>query len=100
MKTLIELGVEPKIGMIIMSRSRNLKHQIVDIFKIDNDLYCSTVNENGSRSARPYDEIKNNWLFIGMCKTKFKQLFEVSDIGYEKIIEAKKLIKQIEDLWK
>lgn len=101
MKTLVEVGVEPCVGMIIQSPThKRLKHYIIEIEERRGFHYVISVNENGFYSRKGIKDIVNSWFFVGYSKTSFKSLFEVSDFGCEKLNETKKLIKQIEDLWK
>lgn len=101
MKTLVEVGVEPCVGMIIQSPThKRLKHHIIEIEEWKGWHYVISINENGYYSRKWIKDIVNSWFFVGYSKTPFKSLFEVSDFGGEKLNETKKLIKQIEDLWK
>jgi hypothetical protein len=101
MKTLVELGVEPCVGMIVQSPTHGrLLHHIIEIETGRYGVWVKSINERGTSARNFFTHVKNNWFFVGYSKTPYKSLFDSSDIGYNKINEAKKLIKQIEELWK
>lgn len=98
MKTLVELGVEPCVGMIIQSPTHGkLLHHIVEIEK---GIWVRSINSNGTSARNWLDHVRNNWFFVGYCKLRYKDLFNCNDVEYDKVVKAKKLIKQIEELWK
>ena len=97
MKTLVELGVEPCVGMVIQSPTHGkLLHHIIEIEKGNR---IKSINSNGTTAENWFDHIKNNWFFVGYCKLRYKDLFNCDDVDYDKVVKAKKLIKQIEELW-
>lgn len=101
MKTLIELGIEPRVGMVVQNVSSNLKHNIIYIgIDYHKNCYIETINEYGSRNRIPKDIFTNRYLFIGFSKQSLKDLFSTDEIEYNRIVEAKKLIGQLENLWK
>lgn len=101
MKTLIELGIEPKIGMVTQNISSNMKHNIIDIqTDYRGYTYVYTVSENGCRSCIPKKIFVDRYLFVGFSKQSLKDLFATDEIEYNRIVEAKKLMAQLENLWK
>lgn len=101
MKTLVELGVEPCVGMIIQSPTHGkLLHHIIEIETERYGVFVNSINERGTSARNWLDHVKNNWFFVGYCKLRYKDLFNCNDVEYDKVVKAKKLIKQIEELWK
>lgn len=97
MKTLVELGAEPCVGMVIQSPTHGkLLHHIVEI---DKGNWVRSINSNGTSAINYLNHVKNNWFFVGYCKLRYKDLFNCDDIDHDKVVKAKKLIKQIEELW-
>lgn len=101
MKTLIELGIEPKIGMVTQNISSNLKHNIIGIeTNYRGNRYVRSVSERGNQSCVPIERFVDRYLFIGFSKQTLQDLFTTDEIEYNRIIEAKKLMAQLENLWK
>lgn len=98
MKTLVELGVEPCVGMIVQSPTHGkLLHHIIEI---ENCVWVRSINSNGTSARNWLDHVRINWFFVGYSKLRYKDLFNCNDVEYDKGVKAKKLIKQIEELWK
>lgn len=101
MKTLVEIGVEPCVGMVVQSPTHGrLLHHIIEVETGRWGVWVRSINERGTHAKNYYTHVKNNWFFVGYSRTRMKDLFNCSDISIDKVAEAKKLIKQIEDLWK
>lgn len=101
MKTLIELGIEPKVGMVTQNVSSNLKHNIISInTDYRGNTYITTVSEYGSKSCISKERFIDRYLFVGFSKQSLQDLFTTDELEYDRIIEAKKLIGQLENLWK
>lgn len=72
MKTLIELGIEPKVGMVTQNISSNLRHNIIDIYTNSTGIWIISVSERGSRRIIQKERFIDRHIFIGFSKQSFE----------------------------
>lgn len=111
MKTLIEINIEPKVGMIVESLKGRYKHHIIDFGlrflnydkhtgKAVYGKHVHTICETGSGAWVEYNHFINNYGFVGMSESRLKDLFAPSNLKLERIDEVKKMISKMEELLK
>ncbi len=110
MKTLIQVNIEPRIGMVVVALKGKYKHHIIgfgdryigrDCFlKPKYGKHVNTINENGSMAWIEYNHFINNYGFVTMSDYRLKDLFTPTEFDIGRISKVKDLMKQIEDCLK
>ena len=111
MKTLIQVNIEPRVGMVVEALKGRYKHHIIgfgDRFlgwydvnkKPKYGKHVNTINEHGSMSWIEYDHFINNYGFVTMSNYRLGDLFKSTDFDIGRISKVKDLMKQIEDCLK
>lgn len=110
MKTLIDLNIEPSVGMVVRPLKGRLKHHIIEF---DNRFFCydknnkpvykkhaHTINEQGSGVWVEYEHLVNNYVFVTMSNYRLRDLFNSTDFDIGRISKVKDLMKKIEECLK
>lgn len=107
MKTLVQMNVEPKIGMIVEALKGRYKHHIIEFGsrflmydKNGKSIYAKfvhTVNEKGSTSWIEYNNFINNYGYVGISDVSYKDLFNKSRLSIKKMDEIENLVKKLEE---
>lgn len=107
MKTLIQVNIEPKVGMIVEALKGRYKHHIIEFglrfFKYDKNgkaiysKFVHTVNEKGSTTWVEYNQFINNYRYVGIADITYKDLFNTSRLSIKKMDEIENLVKKLEE---
>ena len=110
MKTLIQVNVEPRVGLIVEALKGRYKHHIIEFGnrfleydKNNKPVYVKhvhTINEKGSTSWIEYNHFINNYGLVSMSNFRFQDLFKKNDFNIDRISKIKKLMSEIEDCLK
>lgn len=111
MKTLIQVNIEPKVGMIVESLKGRYKHHIIGFgsrfinwdkktCKAVYGKHVHTICETGSGAWIEYNLFINNYGFVGMSESRLGDLFSPTNLKLERISEVKNMISKIEELMK
>lgn len=106
MKTLIEVSIEPRVGMVVQPLKGRYKHHILEFgdkfthYEKGKAIYSKhvhTINEQGSGTWVEYNHFLNNYSFVTMSNYRLIDLFRSTDFDISRISKVKELMKQIED---
>lgn len=110
MKTLIQVNIEPRVGMVVEALKGRYKHHIIEFgdrfFGYDlqrKPVYLKhvhTINEQGSGAWIEYNHFINNYGFVTMSNYRLGDLFKSTEFDIGRISKVKDLMKQIEDCLK
>ena len=109
MKTLIEVKIEPCVGMVVRSLKGRYKHHVVEFSnRFDHyengravySKYVHAINEQGSGTWVEYNHFINNYCFVTMSNYRLSDLFSSTDFDVGRISKIKELMKQIESCLK
>lgn len=110
MKTLIQVNIEPRVGMVVEALKGRYKHHIIEFGDRFNgyDLqrkpvylkHVHTINQNGSNYWIEYNHFINNYGFVTMSNYRLGDLFKSTEFDIGRISKVKDLMKQIEDCLK
>lgn len=109
MKTLIQVNIEPRVGMVVEALKGRYKHHIIgfgdrfDHYENGRAVYTkyvNTINENGSMTWVEYNRFVNNYGFVTMSNYRLEDLFKSTEFDIGRISKVKDLMKQIEDCLK
>lgn len=111
MKTLIQVNIEPRVGMVVEALKGRYKHHIIEFGnrfdhydKITHKpiyrKHVHTINEKGSSSWIEYNYFINNYGFVTMSNYRLEDLFKSTEFNIGRISKIKELMKQIEDCLK
>ena len=110
MKTLIQVNIEPRVGMVVEALKGRYKHHIIGFgnrfFGYDLQRkavyvkHVNTINEHGSMSWIEYNHFISNYGFVTMSNYRLEDLFKSTEFDIGRISKVKDLMKQIEDCLK
>ena len=109
MKTLIQVNIEPRVGMVVEALKGRYKHHIIefgnrfDHYENGRAVYSKhvhTINEAGSGAWIEYNHFINNYGFVTMSNYRIGDLFKATEVDIGRISKVKDLMKQIEDCLK
>lgn len=108
MKTLLEVKIEPCVGMVCLALKGRYKHHVIEILGDKDRPYrpwsCSnkgiwvhTICETGSGAWIDYDRFVSNYSFVCMSNYRLDDLFNPVDFKIDRLAKVKELMKQIEE---
>ena len=111
MKTLIQVNIEPRVGMVVEALKGRYKHHIIEFgdrfwnydkvtHKPIYRKHVHTINESGSGSWIEYNHFISNYGFVTMSNYRLGDLFKSTEFDIGRISKVKELMKQIEDCLK
>lgn len=109
MKTLIQMSIEPRVGMVVEALKGRYKHHIIefgnrfDHYQNGKAVYSKhvhTINENGSGTWIAYNHFMSNYGFVTMSNYRLGDLFNSTEFDIDQISKVKELMKRIEDCLK
>lgn len=109
MKTLIEINIEPRVGMVTEALKGRYKHHIIEFGnRFDHyengravySKYVHTISETGSGVWIKYEHFISNYCFVTMSNYRLSDLFSSTEFDIGRINKIKELMKQIEDCLK
>lgn len=111
MKTLLQVDIEPCVGMVCLALKGRYKHHIIEILGNKDRshrpwgckpccVWIHTICETGTSAWIDYDRFVNNYSFVCMSNYRLDDLFNPSDFKIDRLSKVKDLIKQIEDIIK
>lgn len=109
MKTLIEVNIEPRVGMVVRPLKGRYKHHVFefgnrfDHYENGRAVYLKhvhTICETGSGAWVKYDHFISNYCFVTMSNYRLSDLFSSTEFDIGRISKIKELMKQIEDCLK
>lgn len=109
MKTLIQVNIEPRVGMVVEALKGRYKHHITEFRdrvshygngKAIYSKYVHTINEQGTGAWIEYNHFISNYGFVTMSNYRLEDLFESTKFDIGRISKVKDLMKQIEDCLK
>lgn len=110
MKTLIQVSIEPRVGMVVEALKGRYKHHIIEFGDRFNGYDCyrkpkyakyvHTINEHGSGLWIEYNHFVNNYGFVTMSDYRLTDLFKPTGFDISRLSKVKDLMKQIEDCLK
>ena len=107
MKTLIQLDIEPRVGMVVEALKGRYKHHIIEFgdrfwnydkvtHKPIYRTHVHTICETGTTSWIEYNHFINNYGFVTMSNYRLYDLFRQTEFDVGQISKVKELMKQIE----
>ena len=109
MKTLVDLDIQPEVGMIVYSLKGRYKHHIIefgnrfDHYDNNKAVYCKyvhTIGEKGSTSWIEYNHFVSNYSYVGMCINRLSDLFKDSSKYTDKVTQIDRMINDIKEALK